>query len=344
MRATAKLGMIALYETKGMESMARILITHGVPMARFHLLKPNELVHPLPGKTFDRDELLNLLPTCDAVVACGALDAQLMQAAGQARLIVCYGAGYDAIDLAAATRLGIPVANVPDSVTETTAELAMAHILTLTRRVCELDRALRAEGSTRDQFTMGRSMGVLLDSMLLGVVGMGRIGARVAEFGRFIHMRVAYTGRDIKPFSVTGNARRLPLDELLRAADVVTLHCPLTVQTQNMIGAAELALMKPTAFLINTSRGRLVDQAALIDALEQGRLAGAALDVFATEPEVDERLRRLSNVVLTPHIGSNTLRTRNLMAEQCSESILEALAGRQPKNLLNPEVWPVDRP
>ena len=319
--------------------MANILITHGVPAERFKRLRPNEIVIPKAGEAFTRDELLAQLPQSDVVVACGAMDRELMAAARDARLIVCYGAGFDSLDIAAATEFGIPVANVPDSVTETTAELAMAHLLALTRRVCELDRALRAEGSTRGQFTMGRSMGVLLTGMTLGIVGMGRIGARVAEFGRFLGMRVVYDSRGIKPFSVTGNARRLPLDELLREADVVSLHCPYTPQNDRMIGVEELGLMKPTSFLINTSRGKLIDEPALIDALEGGRLAGAALDVFATEPEVDPRLKALPNVVLTPHIGSNTLRTRNQMAEQICDRIEEALAGEEPLNLLNPEVW-----
>ena len=123
-------------------------------------------------------------------------------------------------------------------------------------------------------------------------------------------------------------------------ADVLSLHCPLTQETVGMIGRNELALMKPTAFVVNTSRGKLIDETALIEALEQGRLAGAALDVFATEPDVSSRLRALPNVVLTPHIGSNTLRTRNHMAEQCVDRMLDALAGRTPQNLLNPEVWP----
>ena len=186
-------------------------------------------------------------------------------------------------------------------------------------------------------------MGVLLEDMTLGIVGMGRIGARVAEFGRFIGMRVVYTAHSIKPFSVTGNARHLPLEELLRVSDVVSLHCPLTPETRGMIGRNELALMRPMAFLINTSRGKQVDEAALADALEAGRLAGAGLDVFEAEPEVSERLKKLENVVLTPHIGSNTLRTRNKMAERCCERILDALAGRKPENLLNPEVWPPNR-
>lgn len=319
--------------------MAKILITHGVPSERFRFLQPHELLIPPPGKAFTREELLALLPDCDAVVACGAFDRELAQAARKAVLVVCYGAGYDSIDIAAAAALSLPVANVPDSVTETTAQLAMAQLLALTRRVCELDRAVRTQADTRALFTMGASMGVLLEGMTLGVVGMGRIGARVAEFGRFLHMHVAYAGRSIKPFSVTGNARRLPLDELLRQADAVTLHCPLTPQNERMIGERELALMKPTAFLLNTARGRLVDEAALIRALESGALAGAALDVYAREPEVDARLKALPNVVLTPHIGSNTLRTRNLMAEQCAEAILTALAGHRPPNLLNPEVW-----
>ncbi len=152
-------------------------------------------------------------------------------------------------------------------------------------------------------------------------------------------MRVLYAGRTVKPYSVTGNARRLPLPELLKQADVVTLHCPLTPQNERMIGQAELALMKPTAFLLNTARGRLVDEPALIRALESGALAGAALDVYAREPEVDARLKALPNVVLTPHIGSNTLRTRNQMAEQCAQAVLTALAGHRPANLLNPEAW-----
>ena len=319
--------------------MARILITHGVPAAGFARLRGHEIRIPQPGEAFTRDQLLMLLPGCDAVVACGAMDAALMAAAQGAKLIVCYGAGFDSLDIAAATARGIAVANVPDSVTETTAELAMAHILALTRRVCELDRGLRADGTTRGQFTMGRSMGVLLTGMTLGIVGMGRIGARVAEFGRFLGMRVAYHSRSIKPLSVAGDARHLPLDELLCVADVLSLHCPYTPANEKMIGTAQLALMKPTAFLINTSRGKLIDEPGLIDALEAGRLAGAALDVFATEPEVDPRLKALPNVVLTPHIGSNTLRTRNQMAEQCTDSIVEALAGRQPSHLLNPEVW-----
>lgn len=323
--------------------MAKILITHGVPMTRFERLKPHELIHPEPGCAFPRDVLLNHLPHCEAVVACGAFDRQLMEAARHVRLIVCYGAGFDAVDIAAATELGVPVANVPDSVTETTAELAMAHLLALTRRVCELDRALRRENSTRDQFTMGQSMGVLLDGMTLGIVGMGRIGLRMAEFGRFLHMRVVYAGRTLKPFSQTGNARRLPLADLLMTADVISLHCPYTPQNHQLIGVDELALMKSTAFLINTSRGKLIDEPALIAALQQGKLAGAALDVFATEPEVDPRLKTLANVVLTPHIGSNTLRTRNLMAEQCTERLIEALSGYEPRNLLNPEVWPTSR-
>ena len=320
--------------------MAKILITHGVPAERFATLQPHEVIKPVTGAAFSREELLALLPTCDIVLACGAFDRELMEAAVGVKLIVCYGAGYDSIDVAAATELGIPVANVPDSVTETTAELAMTHILTLTRRVCELDRQMRTVENTRELFTMGRTMGVLLDGMVLGIVGMGRIGARVAEFGRFIGMRVVYTGHEIKPFSIAGNARRLPLQELLAMADVLSLHCPLTQETVGMIGQNELALMKPTAFVVNTSRGKLIDEAALTQALEQGRLAGAALDVFETEPEVSGRLRGLPNVVLTPHIGSNTLRTRNRMAEQCVDRMLDALTGRTPQNLLNPAVWP----
>jgi hypothetical protein len=150
-----------------------------------------------------------------------------------------------------------------------------------------------------------------------------------------------YHSRGIKPFSVCGNARRLPLNELLRVSDVVTLHCPFSPETEHIIGRGELEAMKPTAFLLNTGRGRLIDETALIEALEAGRIAGAALDVFETEPEVSDRLKALENVVLTPHIGSNTLYTRNGMAEQCVLRIRDALEGREPRNLLNPRYGPV---
>ena len=320
--------------------MAKILITHGVPAERFTFLRPHDVVLPQAGKAFSKQELMERLPDSDAVVACGPFDWQLMEAAKRAKLIVCYGAGYDSVDVSAASELGIPVCNIPDSVTEATAQLAMALMMAVSRRICELDRQLRAEGSTRELFTMGHGMGVTFEGMTLGIVGMGRIGARMAEFGRFLGMRVVYTARGIKPFSVTGNARRLPLHELLQQSDVVSLHCPLTPETRGMIGREQLALMRPTAFLINTARGKQVDEAALADALAAGKLAGAGLDVFEAEPEVSERLKKLDNVVLTPHIGSNTLRTRNQMAEMCCERILDALAGRKPANLLNAEVWP----
>jgi len=320
--------------------MAKILVTHGVPAGGFGLLAPDELIMPEAGGAFGREALLALLPDCDAVVACGAFDRPLMETCRKVRLIVVYGAGYDAVDVAAATALGIPVASVPDSVTEATAQLTITLMLTLLRRVCELDRSVREAESTRGLFVMGRSMGVTPESLTLGVIGMGRIGSRVAELGRALRMRTVYANRDVKPFSVTGNARRLPVEELLRVSDVVTLHCPLTSETEGMIGRRELALMRPTAFLINASRGRLIDEAGLAEALEQGRLAGAALDVYANEPEVAERLKRLPNVVLTPHIGSNTLHTRNRMAEACAARVADALAGRRPAGLLNPEAWP----
>lgn len=331
-----------MIRAEGDERMAKILVTHGVPMKRFALLKPNEVMIPKPGKAFSRDELQALLPQCAGVVACGAMDRELLASCKQVKLIVCYGAGYDAIDIEAATEMGFPVANVPDSVTEATAELAMAQLLTLLRRVSEMDHEIRNHKKTKKLFSMGRTMGVSPEGLTLGIVGMGRIGARMAEFGRFLHMRVVYTNRSIKPCSVAGNARRLPLDELLQTADVVSLHCPLTSQTRGMIGVRELAMMKPTSFILNTARGKLIDESALVEALEQGKLAGAALDVFENEPEINNRLKLLPNVVLTPHMGSNTLRTRNIMAEQCSESLLAAFAGHRPPHLLNPEVWPDD--
>ena len=216
----------------------------------------------------------------------------------------------------------------------------------LGRECCHLivaDLPYGVQHAPKDAKELGTFQG-LLDGALPAYYRALKPGGAIAlAFNTYtlprIAMRVVYAGRNIKPFSQAGNARRLPLEELLTVSDVVTLHCPLTAQNAGMIGVNELARMRSTAFLINTSRGKLVDEAALIDALEQGRLAGAALDVFEKEPEITERLKKMDNVVLTPHIGSNTLRTRNRMAEQCADVIRGALAGRKPANLLNPEVW-----
>ena len=316
--------------------MAKIIVTYGVPADGFSLLAGHEIVIPPHGTAFSREQLIRLLPDADAVLACTALDREMIAAAKKLQLIVCYGAGYDAIDVAAATSHGIPVVNTPECVTRPTAEMAIALITSLARRLPELN-ALMHTRPPRELFGMGRRMGTSLDGSVLGVVGMGRIGGRVADFAHLMGMRVLYTARTPKPERDALGETRVSLEDLMKNSDFITLHCPHTPQTEGMISREMIALMKPTAYLINTARGPVVDEDALIEALRAHRIAGAALDVFASEPDINPAFAALDNVLLTPHAGSNTLHARNEMARAASRRILDRLAGRIPQNLLNPE-------
>lgn len=318
--------------------MADIVVTYGVPADGFCSLKGHTVHIPAPGVHFSREELLQLLPKADAVLACKAFDRELVEAGQNLKLIVCYGAGYDSIDVAAATERGIPVANTPDSVTAPTAELAIALLMALARRVPEFNQRVRTMQPS-DLFVLGKYMGTSLEGATLGIVGMGRIGAKVADFGRLMGMRVLYHARTPKPERDALGDQRVPLDELMTQSDFVSLHCPHTPETTGLISRERLALMKPGAYLVNTARGPVVDEAALIDALRERKIAGAALDVYVGEPNVNPAFFELDNVLLTPHVGSNTLHARNQMAEAASERILAVLDGRIPPNVINPQVY-----
>ena len=252
------------------------------------------------------------------------VDDEFLDAAGpQLRIVANYGVGVDNINLVAARRRGIVVANTPDVLTHATAELAIALMLALLRRVVEGDRFVRARREWR--FSLEFMLGQGLDGKVLGIVGPGRIGRETARLGELLGMRQLLAGR--------GD----PLESLLADADVVSLHCPLSRDTRHLIDAAALAQMKPTAVLINTSRGPVVDEAALVEALRDGRIAGAALDVYEFEPDVSEALLGFENVVLTPHLGSATRETRIAMGMLCVEALRAVLVeGRTPANAVVP--------
>ncbi len=317
--------------------MADIVITYGVPAEGFAALSGHSVHIPPACQAFSRSELMALLPQADAVLACTAFDRELIKASQRLKLIVCYGAGYDAIDVAAATAHGILVANTPDSVTAPTAELAIAHLTALARGLPTLDRRMHAE-EPRTLFGMGKHMGTSLEGATLGIVGLGRIGQKVADFGRLMGRRVLYTAHAPKPEREALGDRFVTLETLLAQSDFVSLHCPCTEETRGMISRERIALMKPGAYLINTARGTVIDEKALIEALKAGRNAGAGLDGYVDEPNGDPALCKLDIVLLTPHAGSNTLHARNQMAQAASERILDVLAGRAPQNLLNPEL------
>jgi glyoxylate reductase len=255
------------------------------------------------------------------------IDDELIDAAGpQLRVVANFAVGFDNVDVPACTRRGVLVSNTPDVLTTATAELTIALMLALFRRVAEGDRLVRR----REDWIWAPNMmlGAGLAGKTIGLVGHGRIGQAVARLAEAHGMEVIYS-------SSSGG---LPLDELLRTADVVSLHLPLSAETEHLIDERALALMKPTAVLVNTSRGPIVDEAALARALADKRIAGAALDVFEREPEVTEELLGLENVVLTPHLGSATLETREAMGMLCVQALGAVLLERRaPANALNPE-------
>jgi glyoxylate reductase len=260
------------------------------------------------------------------------VNAELFDAAGPAlRIVANFGVGYDSVDVAEATRRGIVVSNTPDVLTEATAELTIALMLALLRRVVEGDRLVRR----RDQWALAPTfmLGEGLAGKTIGIVGLGRIGREVARLTEAFGMRVVHT-------LGSGPCEELPLDRLLTDADVVSLHVPLKPETRHLIGAPELAVMRSSAVLVNVSRGQVVDEAALVDALVGGRIAGAALDVYEDEPEVSARLLELENVVLSPHLGSSTHAAREAMGMLCADA-LEAVLLRDelPANAINPEAW-----
>jgi glyoxylate reductase len=271
----------------------------------------------------ERDfELVEGAAGADGVLALMSttVDRAYLEAAGEGLKVVAnYAAGVDNIDLGAARDLGILVANTPDVLTRATAELAIALMLALLRRVAEGDRMLRRRDPWR--FSLEFMLGESLDGKVLGIVGAGRIGRETARLAEAFGATTVYAGRTD------------PLDDLLAQADIVSIHCPLTTETHHLIDADALGRMRPSAVLVNTARGPIVDEAALVEALRSGTIAGAALDVFEFEPRVTEELLALENVVLCPHLGSATRKTREAMGMLAVEALRAVLLeGRRPPN------------
>jgi lactate dehydrogenase-like 2-hydroxyacid dehydrogenase len=281
------------------------------------------------------DHLEQEIAEVDAVLGVDPWTAVLMDKAPRLRLIALTSVGFDMVDLAAATERGIIVTNTAGSLTDTVADLVFALMLGAARRVCEMDRWVRA-----GRWQGPAPMALDVHHKTLGIVGFGRIGTAVAERARAFQMPVLY--HDVvrrQDLEEQFGYRYLGLDSLLSESDFVTIHTALTPQTRGMIGAAQLGNMKRTAFLINTSRGPVVDEGALIEALQQGRIAGAGLDVFEKEPiDPENRLLKMENVVVLPHVGSATEATRRAMVDLAVENALAVRQGKPPLTPVNPEV------
>ncbi|MBX3144806.1 MAG: D-glycerate dehydrogenase [Trueperaceae bacterium] len=279
-----------------------------------------------------RAELLERVRGASALVTFigDAVDEELLAAAGpELKLVANFAVGYDNVDVSACAARGVLVSNTPDVLTDATADFAFALLLAVARRVHQAHEFVAS--GTWQGWEPTQLLGLELGGATLGIVGMGRIGQAVARRGAGFGMDVVYTARSDK--GVAG-ARWLPLDELLSTSDFVSLHCPLTPSTRGLIGAEALARMKPTAVLVNTARGGIVDDGALAEALRSFRLWGAGLDVFEGEPRVNPALLGLPNVVLAPHAGSATIQARSAMARLCVQAVLDVMAGATPPNLV----------
>lgn len=266
------------------------------------------------------------------------VDAEVLAAAPHLRVVANVAVGYDNIDVAAATRRRIAVTNTPGVLDETVADFTWALLLAVARRVVEADQFVRS--GAWQGWDLHLLLGTDVHGKTLGIYGFGRVGRRVAQRARGFGMRTLYY--DLVPAGTQLEqelkVQRVERETLLREADFISLHVPVTPQTRQCVGRREFELMKPTAILINIARGPIVDEAALVEALEQGKLAAAALDVFEDEPQVHPKLLAMKNVVLAPHLGSASVETRTRMAVMAAENAVAVLKGERAPNIINPEI------
>jgi glyoxylate reductase len=262
------------------------------------------------------------------------IDGRLLARAPKLRVVANCAVGYDNVDVPAATAAGVCITNTPDVLTEATAELAFTLLLACARRLGEGERLVRS--GTWTGWALDQLIGIGLAGKTLGIIGYGRIGQALARRAIGFGMNVIFA--DLQPGSreaAHGVRGPLSVDDVFASADAISLHCPLTPETHHLVNAQRLALMKPTAILVNTARGGCIDEAALVEALRNGRLFGAALDVYAREPEVSADLLGCPRLVLAPHIGSATTEARTAMAQLCADAVIAALRGHRPPNLVN---------
>jgi len=310
----------------------KVLVTREIPDAGLRLLEDFE-VSVLAERPPTRDELLESVRGASGVLSTATekMDGEVMGAAGEGlRIVANMAVGYDNIDVEAARERGIVVTNTPGVLDETTADVAFMLMLAAARRLGEAERMLRA--GRWEWWGPKQLRGFDVWGKKLGILGLGRIGQAVARRGRGFGMEVLYHNRSRQDDAEKElGARYLDLDDLLRESDFVSIHTPLTDETRHLIGERELGLMQQTAVLVNTSRGPVVDEAALADVLQDGRIFAAGLDVYEEEPEVHPKLLELENAVLAPHIGSATVETRDRMATLAAENLRAVLRGERPK-------------
>ena len=314
-----------------------VTVTNIFPQAALDKLAPEcDLKTNDSGVSSTAEELGRMVSESDAVISylTDKIGRDIIDQSTKLKIIANYGAGFNNIDVNYASERGIWVTNTPSVLHETTADLTWAMILGAARRIVPADRFThegKFKGWSAKMFLGGDVYG-----KTLGVIGCGEIGRSVVRRASGFNMRVLYHQRNRLPEEEERmlNAEFISLEQLLRESDFITLHVPLTDETEYMIGNDEIALMKKTAYLIHTARGKVIDDYALVAALKEGRLAGAALDVYEDEPELTEGMTELDNLLLLPHIGSASFETRDRMALLVADNVLDALVGKTPRTLV----------
>lgn len=320
--------------------MTSVYITRALPLVAEELLRQagcTVAVNP-HDRPLTRAELLEAAAESDGVLCLlnDKIDAELFAAAPRCRVYANFAVGYDNMDVPCATAAGVALSNTPDVLSIATAEMAWALVLSAARRVGEGERMVRAGGFHGWAPLM--LIGQQLTGKTLGIVGAGRIGTAMARMASGFQMRVLYTKRSGEnPEMQQLGGRRVELPELLSESDFISVHVPLTSETRHLISTEQFRTMKPTAVLVNTGRGPVIDEAALATALEEKWIAAAGLDVYEREPEIESRLFALDNVVLVPHLGSATTEARDGMAELAANNLLDYFAGRVPRTCINPD-------
>ncbi|MCM8825450.1 MAG: D-glycerate dehydrogenase [Candidatus Omnitrophica bacterium] len=325
----------------------RLLVTGMIPEPAIDLLKKNcDVEVNTEGRVLSKKELISRVKGKDAVLCLltDTIDDEVFQASfPKCRIFANYAVGYNNIDVEAATRRKIVITNTPGVLTDATADLAWALLFSVARRVVEADRFTR-DGKFRG-WLPDLFLGMEITGKTLGVVGAGRIGSNFARKAKCFSMRILYYDKK-RNYQLEQDTRALfvDLETLLKESDFISLHVPLLPETRHLIGERELALMKKTAILINTSRGPVVDEKALANALKEKKIWGAGLDVYENEPVIEPELISLDNVVLLPHIASATFETRTKMGIMAAENILAFFRGEIPPNIVNPEVFTEKEP
>ncbi len=318
-----------------------VFVTRPIPEIGIKLLRKEgfEVKIRKRGAIPSKEELVAGVKNADALLCLltDKIDKDVLSASKRLKVVANYAVGFDNVDVKAATERRIAVANTPGVLTETVAEHTFALLFAIARRIPEADRFARA-GKYKAWGPL-LLLGNDLNGKTLGIVGLGRIGSAVAKRAVGMGMNVIYTGKDRdSAFEKEFKSQYADLSTLLRTADFVSIHIPLLPETHHLIGKKELNMMKKTAYLINTARGPIIDEKALVASLREKRIAGAALDVFEFEPKIAAGLARLENVVLTPHIASATYETRSGMAEIAAKNIIAFFNGTKPPNCVNTEV------